>query len=408
MLYKFKKIGGFTLIELLIYISILSVITFIVADSFIMLNKGRASVEAKSELNSNLRFAAEKMERDIASASDLVELINTSYSTSHITFLSGGDTISYLVFSNRIIRRVNGSSFEYITSDKVNITNLSFVRVENINNFFSKRIISVEINISGSYNSTSPDWQYSQSQTVSTSLNKVFDPTQIVECDGSSGTFLCGNPCSYKGDIYSTVLLDTQCWFADNLRTTVYPNDTAITKGAAGDGGGFGSSATAYYSCPPNDSGDGSASGEDCAAAGSPLKLGMLYQRKAAANGASSVTGDTGPRGICPNNWHIPADNLSATSDFGKLIATVSAISGCNGNEATCLRTGGASNFNLPWAGYRTADGWYFKRTDGARLWTATDDQPGWPRFDKFEASAPSRANNNSNDMAVSVRCVHD
>jgi hypothetical protein len=40
------------------------------------------------------------------------------------------------------------------------------------------------------------------------------------------------------------------------------------------------------------------------------------------------------------------------------------------------------------------------------RLWTASDDLPGWPRWDNFIGSTVTR--NNSIDMGASVRCVHD
>jgi len=228
-----------------------------------------------------------------------------------------------------------------------------------------------------------------------------------VECDGSNGTFTCGNICTYHGEIYATVQIGPQCWFAENMRTTTYPDGTAITKGNPINGQSFGNSTTANYSCPPNDTGTGYTDGEDCAAAGGTLKLGMLYQSRAAMHGAPVVTSGPGPQGLCPDNWHIPSDNLTTNSDFGLLISTVSGISGCSGNEAACLRVGGVTGFNLPYAGYRMADGWYFRRADGVRLWTASDDQPGWPRWDNFQNSTVGRTNN-SIDMGVSVRCVHD
>jgi len=226
-----------------------------------------------------------------------------------------------------------------------------------------------------------------------------------VECDGSNGEFVCGNICTYKGDIYATVQIGPQCWFAENIRVTVYPDDSPITKGNPINGQSFGNSTSANYSCPPNDV-NGYTNGEDCAAAANELKLGMLYQSRAALNGASVVASGLGPRGICPANWHIPTDDQTVNSDLGLLISTVSGISGCSGNEATCLRVGGTTGFNLPYAGYRMADGWYFRRSEGVRLWTASDDLPGWPRWDNFIGSTVTR--NNSIDMGASVRCVHD
>jgi len=85
----------------------------------------------------------------------------------------------------------------------------------------------------------------------------------------------------YKGDIYATVQIGPQCWFAEYIRVTVYPDDSPITKGNPINGQSFGNSTSANYSCPPNDV-NGYTNGEDCAAAANELKLGMLYQSRAA------------------------------------------------------------------------------------------------------------------------------
>jgi type II secretory pathway pseudopilin PulG len=171
---KFKKAAGFTLIELAIYIAILSVVTVVVADSFLILNKGRGGVEAKSELSSNSRFATEKIKRDIASASGLVTPDTTAASTTLLNLTISGASIKYTVNNNRVTRQVDSNPFEYITTDSVRVNELSFTRLENINTVLNKKRISVEINIAGVYNSTSPDWQYSQSEKTSVDLNQDF------------------------------------------------------------------------------------------------------------------------------------------------------------------------------------------------------------------------------------------
>lgn len=169
-----KKIAGFTLIELLVYLAILSAVTVMVADSFIILNKGRGGVEAKSELNSNLRFVIEMMKRDIAGASGLTTPAVTSATSSFLELTVNGSAIKYSIDNNKIARQVNVETPEYISSDKINIKNLYFGRSENINTVLNKKRISVEVNISAAYNSTSPDWQYSQSEKVSVDIQKDF------------------------------------------------------------------------------------------------------------------------------------------------------------------------------------------------------------------------------------------
>jgi len=169
-----KKVAGFTLIELLIYLAILSAVTVMVADSFIILNKGRGGVEAKSELNSNLRFAIEMMKRDIAGASGLTTPATTSATSSLLELTVNGSSVKYSIDNNKIARQVDAGTLEYISSDKIKIQNLYFGRSENINTVLNKKRVSLEINIAASYNSTSPDWQYSQSEKVSVDIQKDF------------------------------------------------------------------------------------------------------------------------------------------------------------------------------------------------------------------------------------------
>lgn len=171
-----KKKSGFTLVELLIYITVLSLVTVMVANSFVILNKGRGGVEAKSELNSNLRFVVEKMKRDISTASAITSPVTTAATSSLLELTVGADTIKYTVTANRISRQVNTTTLEYISSTNININpgDLYFSKLENINSILDKKRVSVGINLAASYNSNSPDYKYQQSLQTSIDLNQDF------------------------------------------------------------------------------------------------------------------------------------------------------------------------------------------------------------------------------------------
>lgn len=165
---------GFTLIELIIYISILSIVAVIVADSFLILNKGRGGVEAKSELNSNFRFAIEKIKRDVSMADNLSIPSDTVSSSTSATLIIASSSVKYFLDNNRLVRQVDSGLFEYLTSEKVRINNLYFYRLENSNSVLNKKRIILEFGISGVYNSNSPDWQYSHEEKTSVDFNKDF------------------------------------------------------------------------------------------------------------------------------------------------------------------------------------------------------------------------------------------
>ena len=54
------------------------------------------------------------------------------------------------------------------------------------------------------------------------------DTTFSYEC---VPLYSCGDPVSYQGYDYATVLIGEQCWFAENLRSENYENGDAIPSG---------------------------------------------------------------------------------------------------------------------------------------------------------------------------------
>lgn len=94
-----------------------------------------------------------------------------------------------------------------------------------------------------------------------------------------TGTFICGASKlkDRQGNIYETVVIQSQCWMKSNMRAKVFPDSTAIANG-----GSSLSEMDAYYyvvdtSSTPLDS----------------SMYGYLYNWKAAKD-------------ICPTGWHLP------------------------------------------------------------------------------------------------------
>ena len=75
---------------------------------------------------------------------------------------------------------------------------------------------------------------------------------------------------------YPTVQIGTQCWMAQNLRSTIYPGGGSITNKIP-NGGSLSSS------------------------------YGRLYSNSAAMNGTEKV-GSESVQGICPSGWHLPSE----------------------------------------------------------------------------------------------------
>lgn len=91
----------------------------------------------------------------------------------------------------------------------------------------------------------------------------------------------------YDGNIYNTVMIGTQCWMKENLRTTHYADGTGITRCNSN------SNQSAFYSSDEN----------------SNINIyGYLYNWNAVMHEASSSNNNpSGVQGICPNGWHVPS-----------------------------------------------------------------------------------------------------
>lgn len=160
---------GFSLLELLIYIALLSIVTLIFAGTFISIDRGRGNIDASSEVDSNLRFAMEKITNDIRSATAVSTPTASSTSITLVLTVSGAST-TYDVSGGQLRRQVGAGAQEPITATTVTVSAPTFTRLDNTNTYLSKTIISIKVDLTMSYNSASPDYQYSQRKISTASL----------------------------------------------------------------------------------------------------------------------------------------------------------------------------------------------------------------------------------------------
>ncbi len=168
---QFKN--GFTLLELLIYIAITSLVMLSVIQGLLILNRGRGVVSARSEVLANIRFAIEKMRQDIKKSTNIIIPETAGATSGGLEVLVSGSTVRYCVVSLQLYRSVNSQCDETgeLVIDPISaVDSLSFTRLENTNAILAKTTVSIEISLTMSYKSASPDWQYTGSgkTTVST------------------------------------------------------------------------------------------------------------------------------------------------------------------------------------------------------------------------------------------------
>lgn len=150
---------GISLLELLIYIAILSGLMVVVSDAFISLSKGRGQAEARSEVNSAIRFAAERIRQDVKLASSVsAPLLGGPGATLQMTV--SGTVILYDVVAGQLRRTEGLNAPVFVTGTNVSIDTPIFTRLENYNSTFLATTTAIQIMITMRYNA-STDWTYS-------------------------------------------------------------------------------------------------------------------------------------------------------------------------------------------------------------------------------------------------------
>ena len=190
------------------------------------------------------------------------------------------------------------------------------------------------------------------------------------------------------GHSYGVVEIGDQCWFAENLRTTVYADGAAIPE-VTGDAAwrGLSTGARCDYD---ND-------------ASNVATYGRLYNWYAATDDSE----------LCPTGWHVPTDGEWTA------LETYLGANGHGGTEGTALKStsgwnsggNGTDDFGfsaLP-GGYRSYRTGYFDGAGSYGYWWSSSPSGGnaWSRYLDDVDPVINRDNSNSRS-GFSVRCLRD
>ena len=134
--------------------------------------------------------------------------------------------------------------------------------------------------------------QMAEQQNLTDSLEDVLN----------NATFVCGNSLvkDYDGNRYTTVLIGSQCWMKENLRSIHYSDGTEVENYSHVNGN------------PNNDT-----------------LLGLAYNYPTVLNGSNfSNTNPSGVQGLCPRGWHVPSQ-----AEWEQLAYYVGNQYACDGNS---------------------------------------------------------------------------
>ncbi|HNS16758.1 MAG TPA: FISUMP domain-containing protein, partial [Bacteroidales bacterium] len=244
--------------------------------------------------------------------------------------------------------------------------------------------------------------EYTLSWTITTQCGSSVD--EVVISFASAG-FTCGDDLDYEGQSYTTVLIGTQCWMAENLNVGVMINSTS---------GGFLQTDNDIIEryCYENDI-------TYCDT------YGGLYEWPE----AMQYMATEGAQGICPSGWHIPTDNewkiLEGTvdSDYGVGDPEWDRTSWRGSDAGGNLKEAGTEHWIDPNEGATNSSGFTglpagnrsYLRLGFEMLgyynffWTSSQDDAytAWTRYLYFN-SAYSYREPDYKDLGFSVRCIQD
>ena len=193
----------------------------------------------------------------------------------------------------------------------------------------------------------------------------------------------CGTVTDIDGNVYNTVTIGTQCWMAENLKTTRYNDGTAILTGLSNaDWQSTTSGAYAIYNNDPANN----------------TTYGKLYNSYAVKTNK-----------LAPAGWHVPT-----YAEWTTLIAFLGGVSIAGGAmKATILWSSpntGATNSSgftgLP-AGYRNINGTFSNIGFYGYFWSSDSYYSCWSSLNNSNNSVGSSCDL-FREKGFSVRCVKD
>ena len=208
------------------------------------------------------------------------------------------------------------------------------------------------------------------------------DTTYSITCAPS-----CGDPVSYQGYDYATILIGEQCWFAENLRSENYENGDVISSGLSDwEWANTSVGAVALYD----------------------ETYGLLYNSDAMFDA----------RGLCPSGWHVPSDGewmtmemalgmseseandngLRGTDEGSQMKADYGWSNGGNGTNS--------SGFSGLPGGFRTDFGNYVGAGNSGYWWSSSGGWPWYRNLSSYDEGV-SRWSCNPK-VGFSVRCLQD
>jgi uncharacterized protein (TIGR02145 family) len=218
-----------------------------------------------------------------------------------------------------------------------------------------------------------------------------------------------GSVTDIEGNTYPTMIIGEQCWMAEDLRTTRYPDGSEILQIRDRQQWAtqpYNGKSFCYYNFDT---------------IGDPGVYGALYTWSAAVNGSNTGSLDSIPiQGVCPTGWHVPSDlEWQQLEMFLGMPQDQAGLSGwrgtdegsrlkdlCSGLFGFAYNPGIASGFRALPGSSVYEDGGFTNKNYLSTFWSSTAINCGaWSRKLEKDYTSISRGQGKCRN-GFSVRCV--
>jgi uncharacterized protein (TIGR02145 family) len=210
-------------------------------------------------------------------------------------------------------------------------------------------------------------------------LVMIFFSTLVLTCEKDKDS---GLPRDIDGNVYDTIVIGTQTWFKENLKTTKFKDGTSITL-VTGNVNWLSYSAGAYcwYDNNPDYRND----------------YGALYNRKAVSY-----------ESLCPDGWHIPTNEewsilfeyLGGSNYAGGKLKETGTLHWIRESQGTTNESGFTG---LP-GGFRDSHGIFQDLKESAYWWiSGSDNIILLTSYNSYIATGFIYGN-----LGISIRCIKD
>lgn len=290
----------------------------------------------------------------------------------------GDVSASGIVTSDSLVLNKDATVAGMMTIDSLKVTDVILGQISSLSNLSSDDLTEGATNL----------YMTSAERSLLSSMAATLDSLiAVIDALGSGsspseGAFSCGDPVAYQGYDYATVEIGSQCWFAENLRSTSYNDGELIPDDVINEEWTYTTQgATALY--------DGSEI--------NGATFGRLYNWYAVNSGK-----------LCPVGWQVPTDAewTTLTDQLGGESVAGELMKSSASDDPSWNGTNSSGFSGLP-GGLRDASGPYYQLNTYGYWWSSSSDSDNtWYRRLGSTSDGVHRAIADSPQLGFSVRCI--